>query len=64
MLDAKTIDAIAEEIIAKMRAEGAAPAPEKPSRPQGDAAVPAQPPRPADAKFSLPDGEVLHTVGE
>ena len=47
MLDAKTIDAIAEEIIAKMRAEGAAPAPEKPSRPQGDAAVPAQPPRPA-----------------
>lgn len=47
MLDAKTIDAIAEEIIAKMQAEGAAPAPEKPSRPQGDAAVPAQPPRPA-----------------
>lgn len=47
MLDAKTIDAIAEEIIAKMRAEGAAPALEKPSRPQGDAAVPAQPPRPA-----------------
>ncbi len=47
MLDAKTIDAIAEEIIAKMRAEGAAPAPEKPSRPQGYAAVPAQPPRPA-----------------
>ncbi len=44
MLDAKTIDAIAEEIIAKMRAGESAPAPAAPSQPRRDAAVPAQPP--------------------
>ena len=46
MLDQKTIDAIAEEIIAKMRAGETAPAPAAPSRPRRDAAVVARPPAP------------------
>ncbi len=44
MLDANTIDAIANEIIRQMQ-KGSAPAGQR--APQGDAAVPAQPPRPA-----------------